>query len=419
MLDFQSDNCTREQLANAYRRVRAQSRRLCEPLVVDDYQIQSIVETSPPKWHLAHVSWFFETFLLHAYTKNYQPFHAQFHYLFNSYYYTVGDMQPRPRRGVLSRPTVDEIHAYRQHVDQAILALLNDIDEQHWPEARFRMTLGLNHEQQHQELLLMDIKHNFFQNPLYPVYATRNVQATHDGAKMRWLERPGGEVEIGHTGTSFGFDNESPRHALLIPDHLLATRLINNEDYLAFMDDDGYDKPELWLSDGWAHIHRENWRHPLYWREQQGNWYEFTLHGMHPLQLDAPVVHLSYYEADAYARWAGARLPTEAELECNLAERPAKGNFIQSGALHPLPGEGQWYGDAWEWTQSPYTPYPGFKPLAGGMGEYNGKFMCNQMSLRGGSCVTPSEHIRPSYRNFFYPHDRWPFAGLRLAKDAT
>lgn len=407
-------------LLEEYRQVRHFSEQLCKPLAVDDYQIQSITETSPPKWHLAHVSWFFETFVLTHFQADYVPFDADFHYLFNSYYYTVGSMHPRPQRGLLSRPTLAQVQDYRRQIDEQMTALLSHPPDHRRDEIIFRVTLGLHHEQQHQELLLMDIKHNFWANPLKPAYRDDLKQPSGETPPIRWLERSGGRYSIGHHGSGFAYDNETPRHAVLIRDHRLADRLVTNAEYLAFIEDGGYQAPALWLSDGWARIQQDGWQHPLYWERREGRWNQFTLGGIRPLNPHEPVCHLSLYEADAYARWAGKRLPLEEELELTLAEQPIVGNFIESDLLHPAPAgnRDQWYGDLWAWTASPYTPYPGFKPLAGSMGEYNGKFMSSQVVLRGGSCVTAARHMRPGYRNFFYPHERWMFSGLRLAEDA-
>lgn len=414
------DGClTKSDLAANYRKVRNETERICSLLQPDDYQLQSIIETSPPKWHLAHVSWFFESFVLSAFAQNYQCFHPQFSYLFNSYYETVGKMQPRPQRGMLSRPTVEEIYQYRAYVDEHILSLIHELDDSNWQALLFRVVLGLNHEQQHQELLLMDIKHNLSVNPLKPAYSDRLTTVEAEAKSMGWIERPGGIAEIGHSGAGFAYDNETPRHQALVLNHTLATRPVNNEEYLAFIEDDGYSRPDLWLSDGWSVIKQRDWQHPLYWQKTNGGeWHEYTLGGMRKLNFAEPVCHVSFYEADAYARWAGKRLPSEVELELMLADQPLEGNFADHDVLHPRAGQGQWYGDVWEWCATPYGPYPGFKPLEGSMGEYNGKFMCNQMVLRGGCCVTPEGHVRASYRNFFYPHDRWAFSGIRLAEDA-
>ena len=404
---------------DAYRKTRAYSERICSPLETDDYQLQSIVETSPPKWHIAHVSWFFETFLLTPFLPGYRPFDPRFAYLFNSYYETVGSMHPRPKRGLLSRPTVETIYSYRAYVDEHMLALLSSLDNTDRDKVLFRLQLGLNHEQQHQELLFMDIKHNFSVNPLAPAYRTDLKAQPGTSRPVRWVEHEGGIRQIGAIAESFHFDNEAPRHDVLLNGWRLADRLVTNSEYLEFMQDGGYDDPRLWLADGWYLIQERGWRHPLYWSGNDGEWQEFTLGGMRPLNPHQPVSHISFYEADAYARWAGKRLPTEAELECALATKPLLGNFADSDCLHPEPAteQGQWYGDLWNWTSTPYSAYPGFRPLEGSMGEYNGKFMANQMVLKGGCCVTPTGHTRASYRNFFYPHDRWMFSGLRLADD--
>lgn len=407
-------------LAARYREVRRQTEGLCAPLAADDYQIQSALETSPPKWHLAHVSWFFETFLLKTDAPDYRHFHPAFEYLFNSYYETVGSFHPRGQRGLLSRPTVEEVYRYRRHVDDAMLTLIDAISDARWEAVASRVTLGLHHEQQHQELLLMDIKHNFAANPLRPAYQAPSTVSASAPARLHWIECAGGIAEVGHGGDGFAFDNETPRHAVLLHDHALASRLVTNGEYLEFMAAGGYGDARHWLADGWAKRHENAWEAPLYWEERDGEWWHMTLRGMCPVNTAEPVCHVSFYEADAYARWAGKRLPLEAELETTLATEPVEGNFVESGLLHPraaADGDGQWYGDVWEWTRSSYAPYPGFTPLAGSLGEYNGKFMANQMVLRGGCCVTPRSHLRESYRNFFYPHDRWPFTGIRLAAD--
>ncbi len=416
---FQSERLA---LLDQYRAIRAQSERLCEPLTIDDYQIQSIPEVSPPKWHLAHVSWFFETFLLKSFRVGYRPFHPRFEYLFNSYYETVGEFHPRPRRGLLSRPTVEEVYRYRSHVDEQLAALIQDSDEDRWHDLVFRVTLGLHHEQQHQELLLMDIKHNFAVHPLRPAYRDPRPQGvTTHAPSLRWIEQPSGFYEVGHGATTFAFDNETPRHRVWLEDHRLASRLVTNGEYLAFIEDAGYGKPQYWLADAWFILRKEGWHAPLYWEKIEGQWWQMTLEGMRPLNEHEPVCHVSFYEADAFARWSGKRLPMEAELEVAVQDKPVGGSFVDSDRLHPRTArgadDGQWYGDLWEWTQTPYGPYPGFRPLAGSLGEYNGKFMCNQMVLRGGCCVTPHSHMRSTYRNFFYPHDRWQFAGIRLAED--
>jgi len=412
-----------QQALLAYRRIRGDSEALCQPLRTDDYILQSIPQTSPPKWHLAHVSWFFETFLLQPYLAGYQPYHPQFRYLFNSYYEQVGPFHPRPERGLLSRPTVEEVYRYRAWVDDHMAALINIADSDSWPAIALRISIGLNHEQQHQELLLTDIKHNFWVNPLFPAYRSDLPENDTVGAPLQWYDFEGGLGCVGKQGEGFAYDNEWPRHTVYTQPWRLANRLVNNGEYAAFIDDGGYERPELWLSDGWATVQREGWRAPLYWLRQDNAWWHFTLAGLRPLNEVEPVAHLSFYEADAFARWAGHRLPTEHEWELVAANYPAEGNLRDSGRLHPSTahseGLQQMYGDLWEWTASPYTPYPGYRAPAGALGEYNGKFMCNQMVLRGGSCVTPNDHIRASYRNFFYPDERWQFKGLRLAEDLS
>ncbi|MBY4675117.1 ergothioneine biosynthesis protein EgtB [Marinobacterium sp. CAU 1594] len=401
-----------------YRQVRATTEQLCAPLAPDDFQIQSIPQTSPPKWHLAHVSWFFENFVLPLFS-NYRPYHPLFGHLFNSYYQSVGEPFPRPDRGLLSRPTVGEIYGYRRYVDEQMLALLTAVSNDRWPELQNRVVLGLNHEQQHQELLLMDIKHNLSISPLFPAYRDDLPQNGIAATEMGWQEQHGGLYEIGAAGGEFAFDNETPRHRVLVNDHRLADRFVTNGEYLAFIEDGGYRDARLWLADGWALINQRGWQQPLYWRQRDGEWREFTLAGIRSLNPAEPVCHLSYYEADAYACWAGKRLPREEELELALTQRPLSGNFVESDRLHPAPAssDGQWFGDLWAWTASSYGAYPGFRPLAGSLGEYNGKFMANQMVLKGGSCATPQQHCRASYRNFFYPDERWAFCGLRLAED--
>jgi ergothioneine biosynthesis protein EgtB len=403
-----------------FNRIRRFSEILCQPLQHDDYQIQSIVQTSPPKWHIAHVSWFFEAFVLARFDPAYKPFHPQFDYIFNSYYYTHGMMHPRPKRGLLSRPTVEEIYHYRAHVNRHMHSLMQGVADEDWAELASRVILGLNHEEQHQELLLMDVKHNFWCNPLKPAYRDDLKPVSGTSRTMGWLEQSGGVHLTGQDPDSgFAFDNESPRHEVLLHDFRIADRLVTNGEYLEFIENGGYANPALWLSDGWALLQREAWRHPLYWEQEDGEWLQFTLGGMSRLNPDEPVCHLCYYEADAFARWAGKRLPLESELEIVLAQQPMRGNFCDTDRLHPAPADeaGQWYGDLWNWSASPYTAYPGFRPLAGSMGEYNGKFMSNQVVLKGGCCATPAGHIRASYRNFFYPNERWAFTGLRLAED--
>ncbi len=416
-------------LLDEFRRVRALSEYLCEPLAIEDYVLQTVVETSPPKWHLAHVSWFFETFLLKPYLADYRPYHPRFDYLFNSYYeQTEAGYWPRPERGLLSRPTVAEVYDYRHYVDMAMERLIAEGAGAHWPVIAERLAIGLNHEQQHQELLVTDIKFNLAYNPLRPAYrADLPVAPVADPVALGFSSLDGGIVSIGADGATFAYDNETPRHQVLLRPYRLADRLISNAEYRAFIDDGGYRNPALWLSDGWSRIQKEGWQAPLYWVPAEvcgvdGDWQQMTLAGLRPLNPAEPVCHVSYFEADAFARWAGKRLPTEAEWEHAAADRPVAGNFLDQGRLHPQPAQAggleQLFGDCWEWTASAYLPYPGYRAASGALGEYNGKFMNGQMVLRGGSCATSLNHARATYRNFFYPHERWQFKGIRLAEDA-
>jgi ergothioneine biosynthesis protein EgtB len=417
---------SREQAIAYFRRVRSWSECLCKPLAIEDHVIQTRVETSPPKWHLAHVSWFFETFLLLPYLSDYKAFHPHFDYLFNSYYEQLDSgYWPRPERGLLSRPGVAEIYNYRRHVDAAMDRLIEGCPDDAWEAVRARLLIGLNHEQQHQELLLTDIKHNFAYNPLRPAY--RDDLRGCDLAEpdlLTFTPFAGGLVEIGYEGAGFAYDNERPRHPVYLQPYRLGDRLVSNREFLQFMEDGGYEHPGLWLSDGWQIIRREGWGSPRYWERVDGEWHQMTLGGLRLLNPAEPVVHLSYYEADAYATWSGRRLPTEVEWEWAASTIPINGNFAESDQLHPAPapaGEGlrQLFGDVWEWTGSAYLPYPRFQAAEGALGEYNAKFMCNQMVLRGGSCATPMDHLRSTYRNFFYPHERWQFMGFRLAEDGV
>jgi len=416
---------SRQNIAEQYQQVRRFSERLCEPLVTEDYVIQSMPDVSPTKWHLAHVTWFWETFLLSEAVPEYKSHHPTYAYLFNSYYNSLGARHSRPQRGLLSRPTVEEVYDYRRYVDQQVLALLEKIDERQLEALAPIITLGLNHEQQHQELILTDIKHVLSCNPLHPAYVTRvSAGETHVPA-LQWISYNEGMRWIGHEGESFCFDNEEPRHRQFLPSFQLASHLITNGEYLEFMEDGGYRNPLLWLSEGWNIVQQEGWDAPMYWEKQDGCWWMMTLNGWREVDKAEPVSHVSYYEADAYARWADARLPTEAEWEIAAGDVPVEGNFVEQGLYHPAalsspPASGklaQMYGDVWEWTQSPYTPYPRYRPAKGAVGEYNGKFMCNQFVLRGGSCVTSLSHIRSTYRNFFPPNARWQFMGIRLAKE--
>jgi len=403
-------------VADSYQPIRQASEEICGPLAIEDYVIQTMPDVSPAKWHLAHTTWFFETFLLIPNLVGYELFHPKFGYLFNSYYEAVGQRHPRPQRGLLSRPTVEEVYRYRAYVDDAMRSLLTV------PYLQDLILLGLHHEQQHQELLLTDIKHVLATNPLRPSYLQEPSPSTttpQTPLKESWLDYPGGLYNLGYTGKDFVFDNELPAHQVYLQDFWLAARLVTNGEYLEFMTAGGYSNPEYWLSEGWHTVCTLGWQAPLYWEQIDGAWWMMTLGGMRPVRLDEPVCHVSFYEADAYARWAGKRLPTEAEWEVATANVPIQGNFWESGLLHPTQALGatrpdQLYGDVWEWTQSSYLPYPGYQPAAGAVGEYNGKFMCNQMVLRGGSCATAQSHIRPTYRNFFPPSARWQFTGIRL-----
>ncbi|WP_250847087.1 ergothioneine biosynthesis protein EgtB [Aquisphaera insulae] len=413
----ETEHFDRHSLAARYREVRGRSERLCATLEPEDYQLQSMPDCSPPKWHLAHSAWFFETFLLAPHAPGHRAFDPQFGYLFNSYYDAVGDRWPRPSRGLLSRPTIAEVYAYRRAVDEGMLSLLESADDPLMRTIGPILEIGLNHEEQHQELLLTDLKHAFGLNPLRPRYAPAEEGPRIDAAPMEWEAFPGGVRRIGHEGTGFAFDNEGPRHRAYVGPFALGSRPVNNGEYLEFIRDDGYNRPELWLSDGWYARGSGGWSAPMHWHRDGSDFALFTLRGMRPLDPGEPVCHVSFYEADAFARWAGARLPTEAEWESVAVGRPMAGNFLDSGRLHPSNAGGSIYGDVWTWTASPYSAYPGYRPAAGAIGEYNGKFMCNQMVLRGGSCVTPPGHVRPTYRNFFPPGARWQFSGLRLAKD--
>ena len=408
-----------------YQKVRRFSEQLCEPLVTEDYVIQSMPDVSPTKWHLAHVSWFFETFLLSPALPDYQSLHPQYAYLFNSYYNTLGERHCRPKRGLISRPTVKETYEYRRYVDEHVLDLLEKIDERQLAELAPIMILGLNHEQQHQELMVTDIKHVLSCNPLSPTYRARTPTGASNITPLEWVSFPEGLYWIGHEGSGFAFDNEGPRHRQFVQSFQLASRLVTNGEYLEFMEDGGYDNPLLWLSEGWATVRAEEWRAPLYWEQRDGRWWMMTLSGLREVDKAEPVCHVSYFEADAYARWADARLPTEAEWEVAAQEVPVEGHFVESGLYHPAPLNAsttngklaQMYGDVWEWTQSSYAPYPNFRPGPGAIGEYNGKFMCNQYVLRGGSCATSLSHIRSTYRNFFPANAQWQFMGIRLAKE--
>ncbi len=428
-------NQIQENVLNDYRRIRDDSELLCEPLEVEDYGIQTMPEVSPPKWHLAHTSWFFETLLLKPFYKNYKEYNPKFAVLFNSYYDTIGLYHPRHQRGVLSRPTLKEVYDYRQYVDNAMVALLLEIVHPQRQEILSRTALGINHEQQHQELLLTDIKHIFASNPLRPAYKdsepTSNVGLVEQTkTEINWIEFNGGLKTIGFSGNGFCYDNECPQHKTYMESFQLASKPVSNNEFLQFINVGAYQQPALWLSDAWKIINNEQWQAPLYWEQKGNSWQYMTLSGMQAIDGNAPVCHVSYFEAAAYALWLseqqpGVRLPTEAEWEMAALKYKVDGNLRESTFLQPCATQSpsstvklqQMYGDVWEWTQSAYSAYPGYAAASGPLGEYNGKFMSSQMVLRGGSCATPRGHIRPSYRNFFYPHERWQFSGFRLARD--
>jgi ergothioneine biosynthesis protein EgtB len=404
-------------LGERLRQVRGATEGLAAPLTPEDAQVQSMPDASPAKWHLAHTTWFFETFVLARARPGRRPFHPSYAYLFNSYYEAAGPRHPRPERGLLTRPGLEEVRRYRAAVEEelslalpALPADLLDVVE-----------LGIAHEEQHQELLLTDLKHALSCNPLRPGYhPAAPPPAARPAEPVAWRAQEAGAVEVGTPAGGFAFDNERPRHPELVPGHALASRPVSCGEWLAFMADDGYRRPELWMSDGWAAARRQGWAAPLYWERDGGGWVQFTLGGLRPLDPAEPVAHVSWYEAEAFARWAGARLPTEAEWEHAAEGAPLDGPFADDGRHHPAaggPGAGQLLGGVWEWTRSAYAPYPGFRAAEGALGEYNGKFMVNQLVLRGGSCATPRRHVRPGYRNFFYPDARWQFSGLRLARD--
>ncbi len=423
-------------LKQQYDAVRRRTERLCAPLSAEDQMVQSMTEASPAKWHQAHTTWFFETFLLTPNLRGYRPFDAHFRTLFNSYYKQLDGHPNRAMRGNFSRPALAQIMDYRRHVDQGMARLLeHDLSS----ETAALIELGLNHEQQHQELIVTDIKHAFWASPLRPAYREPLPDSNATSPRLEWIRFEEGLREIGHDGQGFAFDNESPRHRVFTPAFAIASRLVTNAEYLEFMRDGGYRHPELWLSDGWDRVSAERWHAPLYWEEQDGRWLEFTSGGMREVQPSEPVCHVSYYEADAFARWSGARLPTEQEWEVAaelpavnnepsaVSHQPSAANLLESGRFHPVVASreknlngsalSQVFGDAWEWTASAYLPYPGYRAAPGALGEYNGKFMSGQMVLRGGSCATPASHIRATYRNFFPPHARWQFMGIRLAHD--
>ncbi len=411
---------TPSSLAERYRAVRAATEALCAPLQTEDYVVSSMPDVSPTKWHLAHTSWFFETFVLAPHLAGYQALDPRYAFLFNSYYVQAGERHCRAQRGLVTRPTVAQVYEYRAWVDAAMQRLMGKIAGDSAHPAWSLVEIGLHHEQQHQELLLTDIKHVFFTNPLKPAYRTEPLPAS-PSTPQSWQNVAEGLYEIGHAGEGFHFDNEAPRHRTYLAGCRLAHRLVTNAEYAEFIADGGYRRATLWLSAGFAAVQEQGWQAPLYWEERDGDWHEFTLAGLSPLDPHAPVTHLSHHEADAFARWTGLRLPTEPEWEVAAREHPLAGRYVDSGLCHPGADAGagpqQFFGDAWQWTQSAYLAYPGYHPAAGAIGEYNGKFMSDQWVLRGASCATPASHARHSYRNFFPSETRWQFSGIRLAGD--
>ena len=432
-----------ESLRDRFNQIRKFTYGLCVNLEPEDCVVQSMPDVSPTKWHLAHTTWFFETFVLKKFVPGYRAEVPEYAYLFNSYYNAAGDMHRRDLRGLISRPTVSEAHRYRASVDLHIEELLSNPDENLLDEIEPILVLGFHHEQQHQELLITDIKHVFAQNPLYPVFRETKIGARSSAmpgsqsSPVHFIDFEETVTAIGYDGDEFAYDNEGPRHQALVAAFSLATRPVTNGEYIAFIEDNGYSRPELWLSLGWMTVNEQRWNAPLYWTKRDGAWWNFTLSGLRPVNESEPVTHISYFEADAYANWAGARLPTEFEWERAALSCPVEGNFVETELFHPVPcpvapnafgavsaderGKGQsfhqMFGDVWEWTRSAYSPYPGYRAAPGALGEYNGKFMCNQYVLRGGSCATSRTHIRRTYRNFFQPEKRWQFTGIRLARD--
>lgn len=416
----------KQMLLERYAEIRSFTEKLTETLETEDFVIQAVEETSPVKWHLAHTSWFFEAFVLKKGMPEYEALHPQYDYIFNSYYVQTSDPHCRDKRGNLSRPTVKQVFEFREFINENMHNFITGLDEEAFREWEPVIEIGLNHEQQHQELLLTDLKFLLAQNPLYPIFLERTRNDAADPGPMSWVEFDEGVYEVGHPGGRFGYDNEFPEHKTYLYPFGISNRLVTNGEYLEFMNDGGYSDVRLWLDEGFSAVEREEWTSPLYWIKRDGEWHHYTLNGVEKLDLNEPVTHISYYEADAYARWAGVRLPTEKEWEAASKKAEMKGHFVESMNVHPAgiadtasKGDDliQMFGDAWQWTQSAYSPYPGYKPFPGALGEYNGKFMVNQYVLRGGSCATPGSHIRRSYRNFFHAHARWQFSGIRLAKD--
>ena len=417
----------RSTMSELYESIRAFSLALCEPLQIEDYIPQSMAEASPTRWHIAHTTWFFEQFILFNFISNYELVNPNYNFLFNSYYNAVGERAARHQRGLMTRPTLKEVLDYREIINSRMQNLIHEIDGSKLRELENLMMVGLNHEQQHQELMLTDIKHLYYLNHMHPEYSNAADEEKSDElVALTFTDQREAVYSLGYTGNQFSYDNELPRHKVFLQAYRFANRLVTNAEYLVFMADGGYVKPEFWLDDGWAILNREAWEAPLYWFRKNGYWYDFTLNGVKPLRMNEPVCHVSFYEADAYARWADLRLPTEAEWEIACQKLSMEGNFVNNGRFHPLSlikksttdnQIRQAFGDLWEWTASPYRPYPGYQAVGGAIGEYNGKFMSNQFVMRGGSCATSQNHIRPTYRNFFHPHARWQFSGIRLANE--
>lgn len=413
---------SRTNIKALFTQVRSFSHLLTETLEPEDFVIQPMENASPTKWHLAHTSWFFETFVLGKFDPEFESMHPQYAYLFNSYYLQTGVPFTRSQRGVISRPTVKNVFEYRAYVNDKLTEFIDSVSDEVWKEAAPVIEIGINHEQQHQELILTDIKYTLAQNPLLPVFRETSVVEDSGVAELNWISFKEGITEIGHPGNAFTYDNEHPLHKTFVQNYELSNRLITNGEYLEFMKDAGYERSELWLDEGWSCVREESWKAPLYWFVRDGEWWNFTLGGARIVNPDEPVTHVSYFEADAFARWKGVRLPTEQEWEHASKGLKVEGNFVENECFHTTPIKDgtndlqQMYGDVWEWTSSSYSPYPGYKPLPGALGEYNGKFMSNQYVLRGGSCATSRTHIRNTYRNFFQAKSRWQFSGIRLAK---
>lgn len=412
---------SKENILKQFKSVRAFSHYLVEPLETEDFVIQPMENASPTKWHLAHTSWFFETFVLGKFHPHFESLHPQYAYFFNSYYLQTGVPFTRAKRGLLSRPTVKDVFEYREYVNEQMEAFIEKCDEETWAEAAFVVEIGNHHEQQHQELILTDLKYLLAQNPLLPVYRESTRGPSEKVDSLKWISFEEGLIEIGNKGNEFTYDNEHPHHRTFVQDFELADRLITNGEYLEFMKAGGYEQSPFWLDEGWSTLKREEWTAPLYWFKRDGEWMQFTLSGVRKIDLNEPVTHISYFEADAFARWKGCRLPTEQEWEHACGSLETEGNFVGEDHFHPISapkkeGLKQMYGDVWEWTMSSYSPYPNYKPLPGALGEYNGKFMANQYVLRGGSCATSKSHIRKTYRNFFHASARWQFSGIRLAR---